>query len=61
MGAATEPLDGRAFTVGMDARASKGAGSSAAIVHRATMGGIPLWILRFLQSKVFWWRSRGKE
>jgi hypothetical protein len=47
MGAATEPLDGRAFTVGMDARAGEGAGSSAAILHRATKGGIPLWILRF--------------
>jgi hypothetical protein len=50
MGAATEPLDGRAFTVGVDARAGEGAGSSAAILHRATKGGIPLWILRFFCS-----------
>jgi hypothetical protein len=37
LGAATEPLDGRAFTVVVDARVGKGAGSSAATFHRITM------------------------
>jgi hypothetical protein len=41
LGAATEPLDGRALTHGVDARAGEGAGSSAAFLHRATMGGFP--------------------
>jgi hypothetical protein len=30
-------------------------------LHRATMGGIPLWIFRFWQSKVIWWRSRDNK
>jgi hypothetical protein len=42
MGAATEPLDDRAFTMVVDARVGEGAGSSAATLDRATMGGIPL-------------------
>jgi hypothetical protein len=47
VGAATRPLDGRAFTVVVDARAGEGAGSSAATLHRSTMGVHPLWFLRF--------------
>jgi hypothetical protein len=35
MGAATEPLDGRAFTVVVDARTGEVAGSSAAFLHRS--------------------------
>jgi hypothetical protein len=46
MGAATGPLDGRALTHGVDAR-RRGAGSSAATLHRSTMGVHPLWFLRF--------------
>jgi hypothetical protein len=46
-GAITGPLDGGALTVGVDAHAGEGAGSSATILHRATMGGVPLWILHF--------------
>jgi hypothetical protein len=38
VGAATRPLDSRAFTVVVDARAGEGAGSSAATLHRSTMG-----------------------
>jgi hypothetical protein len=33
MGAATEPLDRRAFTVVVDARAGEGGGSSATTLH----------------------------
>jgi hypothetical protein len=47
VGAATRPLDGRALTHGVDARAGEGAGSSAATLHRSTMGVHPLWFLRF--------------
>jgi hypothetical protein len=39
LGAATGPLDGRAFTGEVGARAGEKAGSSAAVQHRATMGG----------------------
>jgi hypothetical protein len=38
VGAATRQLDGRALTHGVDARAGEGAGSSAATLHRSTMG-----------------------
>jgi hypothetical protein len=37
-GATTGPLDGGALTVGVDTRVGEGAGSSAAIFHRATTG-----------------------
>jgi hypothetical protein len=37
LGAAIEPLDGRALTHGVDARAGEGAGSSAVFLHRVTM------------------------
>jgi hypothetical protein len=60
-GATTGPLDSGTLTVGVDAHAGEGAGGSATILHRATMDEVPLWILCFLQSKVFWWRSRDKE
>jgi hypothetical protein len=40
LGATTGPLDSRTLTHGVDARAGEGAGSSAATLHRATMGGI---------------------
>jgi hypothetical protein len=60
-GATTGPLDGGTLTVGVDARAGEGAGSSAAILHRATMGGVALWTLRFLLSKGIWWMNRDKE
>jgi hypothetical protein len=46
MGAATEPLDGRAFTVVVDERAGEGAGNSAASLHRSTWCFSPLF-LRF--------------
>jgi hypothetical protein len=46
MGAATEPLDGRAFTVVVDARAGEGAGNSAASLHRSPWCFSPLF-LRF--------------
>jgi hypothetical protein len=42
LGATTGPLDGRALTHGVDARAGEGAGSSAAALHRATMSGSSL-------------------
>jgi hypothetical protein len=44
LGAATGPLDGRAFTGEVGARAGEKAGSSA-VKHRATMSFIPccLW------------------
>jgi hypothetical protein len=35
LGAATEPLDGRAFTVVVDAHAGEGAGNSATSIHRS--------------------------
>jgi hypothetical protein len=47
LGATTGPLDGRALTHGVDARAGEGAGSSAAALHRATMGGFIPCGLRF--------------
>jgi hypothetical protein len=34
LGAAIEPLDGRALTHGVDARAGEGGGSSAVFLHR---------------------------
>jgi hypothetical protein len=42
MGAATGPLDGRAFTVVVDARAGEGAGSSAAFLHQSPDVFFPL-------------------
>jgi hypothetical protein len=42
LGATTEPLDGRALTHGVDARAGEGAGGSAAFLHRTTMGALSL-------------------
>jgi hypothetical protein len=35
LGTATEPLDGRAFTVVVDAHAGEGAGNSATSIHRS--------------------------
>jgi hypothetical protein len=61
LGATTGPLDGRALTHGVDARAGEGAGSSAAALHRATMSGSSLF---HAVSKFFWWRNgegEGKE
>jgi hypothetical protein len=48
MGATTEPLDGRAFTMVVDARAGEGGGSSAATLHRITMDGFPSLVLAVL-------------
>jgi hypothetical protein len=45
VGAATRPLDGRAFTVVVDARAGEGAGSSTATLHRVTMDWFSLSVL----------------
>jgi hypothetical protein len=59
LGAATEPLDGRTFTVVVDARTDEGAGGSAATLHRVTMSVFPLSFLRFL--RCFWWRNRGRS
>jgi hypothetical protein len=53
LGATTGPLDGRALTHGVDARAGEGAGSSATFLHRATMGGF---LSVDCDSKAFWWR-----
>jgi hypothetical protein len=53
LGATTGPLDGRALTHGVDARAGEGAGSSAAFLHRAP------WVPSLSVAcgvKVFWWR-----
>jgi hypothetical protein len=58
VGAATRPLDGRALTHGVDARTGEGAGSSAAFLHRATMGGF---LSVACGSKAFWWRNRGRK
>jgi hypothetical protein len=58
LGATTEPLDGRALTHGVDARAGEGADSSTAFLHRATMGGILSVACGF---KAFWWRNRGRS
>jgi hypothetical protein len=46
MGAATGPLDGRAFTGEVGARAGEGAGNSAASLHRSPRWFYPLF-LRF--------------
>jgi hypothetical protein len=67
LGAATEPLDGRALTHRVDARAGGGGppapgggggGSNAAFLHRDTMGGILSVACGF---KAFWWRNRGRS
>jgi hypothetical protein len=42
LGATTGPLDGRALTHGVDARASEGAGSSAATLHGAVVSRLDL-------------------
>jgi hypothetical protein len=42
LGATAGPLNGRAFTVLVDARAGEGAGSSTATLHRVTMDVFPL-------------------
>jgi hypothetical protein len=47
LGATAGPLDGRAFTVLVDAHADEGAGSSASTLHRVTMDVFPLCFLRF--------------
>jgi hypothetical protein len=47
LGAIAGPLDGRAFTVVVDAREGEGAGSSAATLHHSTMVVFPLYLLWF--------------
>jgi hypothetical protein len=47
VGATTGPLDGRALTHGVDARAGEGAGSSAIFFHRAPWVPFLLWCSRF--------------
>jgi hypothetical protein len=42
LGATAGALDGCALTYRVDTRAGEGAGSSAAFLHRATMGAISL-------------------
>jgi hypothetical protein len=42
LGATAGPLDGRAFTVVVDARTGEGAGNSAATLHCGTMDVFPL-------------------
>jgi hypothetical protein len=42
LGATTRPLDGRALTHGVDARAGEGAGSSAATLHGAAVSRLVL-------------------
>jgi hypothetical protein len=58
VGAATRPLDGRALTHGVDARASEGAGGSAAFLPPSQQGWFPIC---YCGSKVFWWRNRGRK
>jgi hypothetical protein len=57
VGAATRPLDGRALTHGVDARAGEGAGSSAIFFHRAPW--VPFLLCWLAVSTCFWWRIQG--
>jgi hypothetical protein len=60
LGATTGPLDGRALTHGVDARAGEGAGSSTAALHRATVGESSLFLAGFwcFGGGVGLWRSK---
>jgi hypothetical protein len=63
LGAATEPLDGRALTHGVDARAGEGAGSSAGFLPPPDHHGchLSLWLAvsRFLMEK--WGKEKERR
>jgi hypothetical protein len=61
LGATTGPLDGRALTHGVDARAGEGPAAASLPSHRATMSGSSLFSCEFFL--LFWRiaRAKGRE